>query len=70
MGHFHELHNFLLQPLFGDPGLIQATVQALDLFALVVHVRLRYVQLAVEFCAFRRDGLVNECNVRKKKKNG
>lgn len=53
VGHFHELDNFLLQPLFGDPGLIQAAVQALDLLALVVHVRLCCMQLAVELCTCR-----------------
>lgn len=65
VGQFHKMNNFLLQSLFGDHGLSQAAVQVLDLLALVVHVRLCCMQLAVEFCIrVWRDSSAVECDVK------
>ncbi len=51
LGHLHELHHSLLQPLLSDHGFSQAAVDGLDLLVLVVHLRLCCQQLAVELCA-------------------
>ncbi len=51
LGHLHELHHPLLQPLLRDHGFSQAAVDGLDLLVLVVHLRLCCQQLAVKLCA-------------------